>query len=65
MAEGIIQAARDAGVPIREDHDLIELLLQLDLHEAIPSDLYRAVAEILYGFNEQWKAEHGLQRGRD
>jgi len=68
LAERIIQAARDAGVPIREDRDLIELLLQLDLNESIPLDLYRAVAEILvflYGFNEQWKAEHGLQRRRN
>lgn len=61
LAECIIREARRAGVPIKEDRDLVALLMQLDLHQCIPPALYQAVAEILfflYGLNEQWKAEH-------
>jgi flagellar biosynthesis protein len=64
LADRIISEARRAGVPIREDRDLVELLSQLDLNECIPPELYQAVAEILvflYGLNEQWKEDHGLR----
>ncbi len=40
----------------------------MDLNECIPPELYQAVAEILvfiYGFNEQWKEDHGLCRSRE
>lgn len=61
LAECIIREARRAGVPIKEDRDLVALLMQLDLHQCIPPTLYQAVAEILfflYGLNEEWKAGH-------
>lgn len=61
LAEQIIREARRAGVPIKEDRDLVELLMQLDVDQCIPLELYQAVAEILfflYGMNERWKAEH-------
>lgn len=61
LAERIIREARRAGVPIKEDRDLVELLMRLDLDQCIPPELYQAVAEILfflYGLNEQWKADH-------
>ncbi|WP_447972060.1 EscU/YscU/HrcU family type III secretion system export apparatus switch protein [Nitrospira sp. Kam-Ns4a] len=64
LAERIIREARRAGVPIREDPALVELLLRLDLDACIPPELYRAVAEILfflYRCNEQWKVAHGLR----
>jgi flagellar biosynthesis protein len=64
VAERIIEEAQRAGVPIREDAALVELLLQLDLNEAIPPELYQAVAEILvfiYRLNETWKREHGIR----
>ena len=47
IAEKIIQAARDNNVPIKEDADLVELLIQLDVEQAIPPELYKVVAEIL------------------
>ena len=47
VAEKIIQIAREHNVPIREDPDLIELLVQLDLEQEIPPELYKIVAEIL------------------
>lgn len=56
MAEKIIALAREHGVPVREDHDMVEILSTLNLYEEVPPDLYKAVAEILafiYKMNEQ------------
>ena len=47
IAENIIRAAKDAGVPIHEDPDLLALLMTLNIGELIPPELYVAVAEIL------------------
>jgi flagellar biosynthesis protein len=47
LADRIIAVAREHGVPIREDRDLIEVISTLDLHEEIPPELYKAVAEVL------------------
>lgn len=47
VAERIIELARQEGIPISEDPDLVGALVQLDFYEEIPPELYRAVAEIL------------------
>ncbi|GIX46293.1 MAG: flagellar biosynthetic protein FlhB [Candidatus Tectimicrobiota bacterium] len=47
LADKILALAREKGVPIREDADLVQALAQLDLQQEIPPSLYRAVAEIL------------------
>ena len=47
VAEKIIELAREAGVPVREDADLVEILSHLDLNAEIPPDTYMVVAEIL------------------
>lgn len=47
IAERIIEAARDAGIPLYEDPDLLALLMKLDINEVIPSEMYLAVAEVL------------------
>jgi len=47
IAEKIIELAREAGVHIQEDPDLIELLAKIPVGEEIPTELYQAVAEIL------------------
>lgn len=47
VAERIIGKAREAGVPIHEDPDLVALLMTLDLDELIPPEMYVAVAEVL------------------
>ncbi len=47
IAEQIIALARENGVPMREDTDLVQLLAKLDLEQAIPVALYLAVAEVL------------------
>ena len=47
MAERIIEAAREAGVPVHEDLQLVAALSLLDLGETIPSALYPVIAELL------------------
>ncbi|MFC1714119.1 EscU/YscU/HrcU family type III secretion system export apparatus switch protein [Candidatus Poribacteria bacterium] len=47
VAEKIIKVAREHNIPIKEDADLVELLVQLDLEQEIPPELYKIVAEIL------------------
>lgn len=47
LAQRILEAAREAGVPVREDPALAAALTQLELDEQIPEELYAAVAEAL------------------
>jgi flagellar biosynthesis protein len=47
VAERIVAAAREAGVPVREDPALVEALSALGLGAHVPEDLWRAVAEAL------------------
>ncbi len=47
MAEQIIKIAKEHGVEIREDSNLVEILSALELDEFIPLEAYAAVAEIL------------------
>ncbi len=47
VAERIIALAREHGVPLHEDHDLVQLLVVLDFNEEIPPTLYKALAEVL------------------
>jgi len=47
IAEKIEILARESGVPVREDKELIEYLMALELYEEIPPELYGVVAEIL------------------
>jgi len=47
VAERILELAREHGVPIHEDADLVELLAKLDLQREIPPEAYVVVAEIL------------------
>jgi len=47
VAERIIEIAKECGVPIHEDSELVEVLSALELNEEIPPELYKAVAEVL------------------
>ena len=47
LAEEIIERARAAGVFVHESPELVSLLMQVDLDERIPAELYVAVAELL------------------
>lgn len=47
IAEAIIEKARQHGVYVHESRDLVSLLMQVDLDQQIPPQLYVAVAELL------------------
>ncbi len=47
IAEKIIEIAKEAGVPIKEQADLVEVLSKLDLYSEIPPETYVIVAQIL------------------
>ena len=47
IAQKIINTAQEHDIPLKEDKDLVRVLLQLELDTEIPEELYQAVAEIL------------------
>ncbi len=47
IAEQIISRAREHGVYVHESPELVSLLLQIDLDQRIPPQLYIAVSELL------------------
>jgi len=47
VAESILALAREHGIPVREDPDLVALLATCEPGAAIPTELYTAVAELL------------------
>ena len=47
LARQIVDLAKKHGVPIREDSDLVKVLVRLDLGREIPPEVYVAVAEII------------------
>jgi flagellar biosynthesis protein len=47
MAEEIVRVARENGIPLHEDAQLVEALSRLELTESIPRELYVVVAEVL------------------
>lgn len=58
VAEQIIALAREHGVFVHESKEMVALLMQVDLDDRIPPDLYRAVAELL-----AWL--YRIERGQD
>ena len=60
IAAKIIETAKEAGIQIQEDANLVELLSKVPLGEEIPVDLYQTVAEVLafvYQVNEKFKSK--------
>ncbi|MDD3268293.1 MAG: EscU/YscU/HrcU family type III secretion system export apparatus switch protein [Syntrophomonadaceae bacterium] len=47
IAERIREVALESGVPVREDNELADYLMALDLYEEIPPELYAVIAEVL------------------
>lgn len=60
IAQAIIDRANAAGVYVHESRELVALLMQVDLDQHIPEQLYRAVAELLAWL---YRLEHGLATG--
>lgn len=62
VAEKIIAAAAQAGVHIKEDPDLVELLSKIPVGQEIPVELYQTIAEVLafvYAVNSKYKKKMG------
>jgi flagellar biosynthesis protein len=47
IAQSIIDKARAHGIYVHESRELVALLMQVDLDQQIPPELYLAVAELL------------------
>ncbi|MGA2549964.1 MAG: EscU/YscU/HrcU family type III secretion system export apparatus switch protein [Burkholderiaceae bacterium] len=47
VAEEIIRRARESGVALHESAELAAMLMEVDLDQPIPPQLYRVVAELL------------------
>ncbi|NPB09074.1 MAG: hypothetical protein GXO17_01845 [Thermodesulfobacteria bacterium] len=47
LAERILALAEEAGLPIREDRELVEALMKLEIEAQVPPELYEAVAAVL------------------
>lgn len=47
VAEKIVALAKETGVPIHEDSELVYTLSSLKIGQEIPMELYQAVAEVL------------------
>jgi flagellar biosynthesis protein len=47
IAQEIIKRAKEAGVYVHESSELVALLMQVNLDDRIPPQLYVAVAELL------------------
>ncbi len=63
IAQQIILVAKEHGITIREDAELVDILGKLDLDSIIPLEAYAAVAEILsyvYRVNDHLKRKAGV-----
>jgi len=61
IAERILALAKEHDIPVREDPELIEALMKLELNQYIPHELYQIVAEILafvYRMNNKYQQEN-------
>ncbi len=47
LAEKILSLAREAGLPIHQDQELVEALMKLEIEAQVPPELYEAVAVVL------------------
>lgn len=60
LAEKIIALANEHGIHVQQDPALVELLMDCDINEQIPPQLYQAVAAVLgavYRVNRQLAQE--------
>lgn len=62
VAERIIEAAKEADVPVHKDDKLADTLSKLDIGDFIPPELYEVVAEILVFVDKMEKIRAKLGR---
>jgi flagellar biosynthesis protein len=61
IAEAILKKAKESGVTLMEDPDLVSLLGKVPVGETVPAPLYKAVAEVLayvYRINKRVSSEY-------
>ncbi len=58
LADRILELARQHGVPIQRDPDLLATLEPLDVNSLIPPDLFQAVAVVLAALYRANKGSH-------
>jgi flagellar biosynthesis protein len=61
LAQAIIDRAREAGIYVHESPELVSLLMQVDLDQHIPAQLYMAVAELLAWLYQVERADLSLK----
>ena len=47
LADRIVEEALKAGVPVRTDSDLVQILAEMEIGEEVPVEAFAAVAEVL------------------
>ena len=47
IAQKILEKAKKENIKIEKDQDLVEILVQMEIGEEIPPELYEVIAEIL------------------
>lgn len=62
IAEKIVETAKEHGVAIQENAELVSALAQVELGTTIPEDLYPVVAEVLVWVNRM-NRQRGSARG--
>jgi flagellar biosynthesis protein len=53
LADLILARAQELGIPTKSDPALIEFLMELQLNQLVPPELYGAIAEVLAWAYEQ------------
>jgi flagellar biosynthesis protein len=65
LAERIIAIAQEHGIHVQQDPNLVDLLLGLEIEDAIPPQLYQVVARVLaliYRVNKDLARSRGIER---
>lgn len=52
FAQKMIEAAKKESIPIQDDSTLLKHLLEIDLGDSVPPQLYALIAEILHLMDE-------------
>ena len=61
VAEKIIDLAKQHGITISKDPDLVTILSKIDIGEMISQEMYEIVAELLvfvYRLKEKWQEDY-------
>ena len=64
IAEKIVEVATENNIPVYEDNSLATVLTQLNLGQAVPEELYKAIVE-LYVFFLRFAPDREEQTGAD